>query len=113
MKHYFDSMTPYYLAGRGKLEKYPHNSICIKGDKYRVDKEPFQRIKKLECLKDDDDGFVLEEKHVFRIRQQDNNNEEICIKLDWYHTLLLRLRFMNYKDILASVVKLFTNFVKQ
>ena len=101
----FKSITPYYLGGFGKLEKYPNNIIQIRKRAYSVDGSPFRQINRCEHITIDDDGYLLNEKYVFRICQEDNNNREICIKLNWFKALLYCASFMDFKHIASWIWK--------
>lgn len=103
---YFDNMIPYYLEN-GKLCVYPNNRVFIKGRYFRVDNEgSFNRIKKCELMKEDDEGVKINEKYVFRIHKADSSRDEVCLKLDFFHSLLFCLSFLNLKDVLIGFLRI-------
>ncbi|MBP5421271.1 MAG: hypothetical protein J6Y78_02385 [Paludibacteraceae bacterium] len=107
----------YSVQEDGSLENYDKkNTITIKRKKYSISNNPnlFYRIEDVEKVRTS--GYlkaILKDKYVFRIRKADANNEEICVKLSFFQSLIFQLPYFPNKvkrfilSVLETILKLF------
>lgn len=77
-----DNLQP-YKWDYSKLVPYSNSKIFIKGINYKIDNGSFYKIDNLKQIKYIDNQ-KLTDKYIYKVRNADNNNEEIYVKLTFY-----------------------------
>lgn len=86
-----------YKWDYSKLVPYSNSKIFIKGKNYKIDNGSFYKIDNLKQIKYIDNQ-KLTDKYIYKVRNADNNNEEIYIKLTFYQMLKFYLSTMFLLD---------------
>ena len=75
-----------YRWNYSELEPYISDKVSIKNKNYKINNGPFYRIENIKQIKYIDNQ-KLSDKYVYKLRDEDNNNEDIYIKLTFIQML--------------------------
>ena len=92
-----------------KLKPYLNDKIFIKGKNYKINNEPFYKIENLERIRYID-SQQLTDKYVYKLRNADNNNDEIYIKLTFCQNFIF-YAFTVIPSKLYNFVKYIPSFI--
>lgn len=108
------NLIPYYIdETNGNLIQYNDNiKINIKGQYYSYDSDPvnFHKIETKHRLKyTKETNIKLKDKYVVVLRKLNNNNDELCVKLNLYQYIRV---FVSLNFSLSDIFKILNQILK-